>query len=324
MSAMPNMNPDHPDALVPWHYGEPFREQRQIRDGLAACDLSHRGVVTIAGQDRLSWLHTLTTAYIDENTMSCQALILSPNGHIEHDLHVISAQDVLWLIVETGTAPELVAYLQKMQFMLRVEVADRTDDFAVVGVVGPVVGEFPTWQSPEVFALNSQQVDKYVARRPADFQVSEVIVPRAELADYLAQYPLVGSWAWEAHRVRAGVPRMGFEIDHRTIPHEVGLITASVHLQKGCYRGQETVARVYNLGRPPRRIVALELDGSTNELPDSGAPIYFADKEVGRLGSVVQHFEDGPIGLAVIKRQVPIDAVLRVGEIAAAQTQIVA
>jgi folate-binding protein YgfZ len=324
VNAIAHNDPAHVDAPVPWHYGDPLREQRLIRSDTVACDLSHFGVIAVTGVDRLSWMHTLTTAYIDDSVTSLQSLILSPNGHIEHDIHLISHEDTVWLIVEPGTVDELIGHLKKMQFMLRVEVQDRTADVAVVGVSGHYESQLPTWYSPEIFRVDTPSTDKYVEARPADFQISQVLVPRSELAKFLSQFPLVGTWAWEANRIRAGVPRLGFEIDHRTIAHEVGLIGAAVHLNKGCYRGQETVARVYNLGRPPRRLVALEIDGSTNELPEPGTPIYFADKEVGVLASSTQHFEDGPIGLALIKRQVPIDAILRVGKIAASQTQIVA
>ena len=80
--------------------------------------------------------------------------------------------------------------------------------------------------------------------------------------------PLAGIWAAEALRVAAWRPRLGFETDHRTIVHEVDWLRTAVHLHKGCYRGQETVARVHNLGRPPRRLVFLHLDGSGHVLPD--------------------------------------------------------
>ena len=162
-----------------------------------------------------------------------------------------------------------------------------------------------------------------MAQRPADWKVSELFVPQNELAEVMAQDAPVGTWAWEAHRIRAGVPRLNFETDHKTIPHELGLIASSVHLNKGCYRGQETVARVYNLGKPPRRIVQLELDGSTNELPVLGDLVLWDGKEVGRVTSVTQDYESGPLALAVIKRSVPTDVVLTAGTVSASQTVIV-
>lgn len=129
-----------------------------------------------------------------------------------------------------------------------------------------------------------------------------------------------GTWASEALRVAALRPRFGVDTDHRTIPHELDWLRTAVHLNKGCYRGQETVARVRNLGRPPRRIVLLHLDGSEHALPEAGAPVLLGDRQVGRITSAVRHYEDGPLALAVVKSSVSQDETLTVGGIAAAQS----
>jgi folate-binding protein YgfZ len=311
------------DAGVAWHYGDPFREQKALAAGTGRVDLSHRGVITVVGSDRHTWLHSLTTADFLAPFTSLQALVLSPHGHIEHDLHVIDDGSTTWITVEPTTASELVRYLTMMKFMLEVEVTDVTQEFAVIGAPGHLTTTHPTWHSPDSLLLDSGVTDIYVPERPSSWQVSEVIVPRTELAAELADEVPVGTWAWEAHRIRAGVPRLNQDIDSRTIPHEVGLIAASVHLNKGCYRGQETVAKVYNLGKPPRRLVQLLIDGSTNELPELGAPISLGEKVVGALTSIVQDYELGPVGLGVIKRTTPLDAVLDVGGIAASQVPVV-
>ena len=323
MTAIPNMDDTSIDAPVAWHYGDPFREQRLLVDGTAHVDLSHYGVVVVSGEDRLSWLHSLTSQDFLSEFVSLQALILSPQGHLEHDLHAVEDGEQTWLIVEPGTAPALTKYLTMMKFMLRVDVQDVSDDFAVVGASGWVSSEYPTWHSPAAFGTPQEITDVYVAQRPDAWQVSQIIVPRLKLDDFLNSKSVVGTWAWEAHRIRAGVPRLNFESDSRTIPHELGLISSAVHLHKGCYRGQETVAKVYNLGKPPRRLVQLQIDGSTNDLPVVGTSVTWDEKEIGRLTSVIQDFENGPLGLAVIKRAVPVDAQLLVGEIAASQTPIV-
>ena len=130
-------------------------------------------------------------------------------------------------------------------------------------------------------------------------------------------------WAFEALRIAARVPRLGLDTDHRTIPHEVGWIENAVHLNKGCYRGQETVARVHNLGHPPRRLVFLDLDGSVDRLPAHGDPVELDGTAVGSVGSTARHYELGPIGLALVKRTVPVDATLLAGGVAAAQEVIV-
>lgn len=310
------------DASVPWHYGDPFKEQRTLLEGHGRIDLSHRELILVSGPDRHEWLHALLTQHLLEPFTSTQALSLSPNGHIEHDLHLVDDGEATWLILETGNSENLLPYLTKMKFRSDVQIEEVTDSYAVVGAPGWVTSEYPVWHSPAAYLANPESAVAYVPNRPASWQVSEIIVPRdlleAELAD-----ERIGTWAWEAHRIRAGVARFGFETDHRTIAHELGLITPAVHLQKGCYRGQETVARVYNLGKPPRRLVQLQIDGSTNELPVVGTAVFSDGVEVGRLTSVTQDYESGPLGLAVVKRNVPLDATLLVGDVAAAQTPIV-
>ena len=333
MTAMPTMDDNSIDAGVAWHYGDPFREQKALVSGEGRVDLSHRGVIMVTGADRHTWLHSLTTADFLAPFASLQALILSPHGHIEHDLHVIDDGSTTWITVEPNTAGEVVRYLTMMKFMLQVDVVEVTEQFAVVGAPGHVSARdvktvdvsaaHPIWHSSASLVLDSGVTDIYVPERPSSWQVSEVIVPRDELAVALADHSSVGTWAWEAHRIRAGVPRLNFDIDTRTIPHEVGLIAAAVHLNKGCYRGQETVAKVYNLGKPPRRLVQLLIDGSTNELPELGSAISFSDKVVGTMTSIVQDYELGPVGLGVIKRTVPLDAVLDVAGIAASQVPVV-
>jgi len=153
---------------------------------------------------------------------------------------------------------------------------------------------------------------------------TDLIVEPDAMGKLAATYPVAGLWALEAARIAAHLPRPGLDTDHRTLPHEIGLIDAAVHLNKGCYRGQETVARIQNVGRPPRRLVFLHLDGSVDRLPAHGAPITSEDgTEVGFVGSAARHFELGPIGLGLIKRSVPADAALLADGVAAAQEVIV-
>ncbi|WP_377645087.1 YgfZ/GcvT domain-containing protein [Oryzobacter terrae] len=317
------------DAGVAAHYGDPAREQRLLAEGLAAVDLSHRGVVTVTGPDRLTWLHSMTTQHLLglAPRVSRESLVLSPKGHVEHALHVVDDGTTTWITVEPGTAPALVEWLDSMRFMLRVEVADVTADFAVLGEpVGAesVEGEPLAWVDPWPGLVGDTVSYGPVDGHPAEGRAwRELIVPVGDLEAALGDRPLAGTWAAEALRVAAWRPRLGHETDHRTIPHEVDWLRTAVHLHKGCYRGQETIARVHNLGRPPRRIVFLHLDGSGHVLPDAGAPVVAGEREVGRLTSVARHFEDGPVALAVIKRSVAEDADLLAGGVSAAQTVVV-
>jgi folate-binding protein YgfZ len=287
-----------PDADVAAHYGDPLREQRLAMADGAVVDRSQRDVVRVSGPDRLSWLHSLTSQHLESVTPGrwTEALVLSPHGHVEHHLALVDDGASTWIQVEPGTGTALVAYLDSMRFMLRVEVEDVTPSYAVFSTL---VGGLE--------------------------HAEDHVVSRAGLADEIEAtgLPLAGHDAWEAMRIAAGLPRLGFETDHRTIPHEVGWIGRAVHLDKGCYRGQETVARVHNLGRPPRRLVLLHLDGTADTLPSPGTDVLLDDKVVGFLGTARHHAELGPIALAVVKRATPDDAHLMVAGMAAKAERIV-
>ena len=315
-----------PDEGVAAHYGDPMREQRATEESAGVVDRSGRGVLRITGPDRLSWLHSLTTQQLDGLAAgaAAQALILSPNGHIEHHLTLTDDGAAAWIHVEPGTAAALVEFLESMRFMLRVEVADVSQDHAVLTVLGPAAGDIAAGLDgvrasvkPGSFGTN-ELIDLIVARDRLPEAAGDLVRRGAVPA---------GMWAFEALRIAAHVPRLGLDTDHRTIPHEVGWIETAVNLDKGCYRGQETVARVHNLGHPPRRLVFLNLDGSEDRLPGHGDPVELDGPEkgtvVGFTGSAARHYELGPIGLALVKRTVPVDATLLAGGVPAAQEVIV-
>ncbi|MFD3513604.1 YgfZ/GcvT domain-containing protein [Streptomyces sp. NPDC058657] len=302
------------DEGVAAHYGDLFREQRSLADGKGFVDLSHRGVLSVSGADRLGWLHLLITQHVTELPagQATEALVLTANGHVEHALYLVDDGETTWVHVEPGTQGELIAYLEGMKFFYRVEVADRTEEFAVVWLPAGSIAEVPP--------------DVVVRETPHG---RDLFLPRKDLETYAAGYgPAAGVLAYEALRVEGHRPRLGFETDHRTIPHELGWIGSAVHLQKGCYRGQETVARVQNLGKPPRRLVFLHLDGSEVHLPPSGTPLRLASdgpegRQIGFVTTAVRHHELGPIALALVKRNVALDAGLLAGDTAAAQEVVV-
>lgn len=304
-----------PDAGVAWHYGDPMREQRQLDQAGAVVDLSHRGVLTVTGPDRLTWLHSLTSQYLEGLApgVGTTALILSPQGHIEHAFYGVDDGETFWAHTEPGAAGALVQWLDRMRFMLRVEVADRSDEIGVVWQSG-AVGRSETGSTEGGNAIRSGQ-DSLAG--------SELFVPRDQVSTELDRGPRCGMWAYEARRIAAGVPRIGLDTDQRTIPNEVGLLGVAVHLAKGCYRGQETIARVHTLGRPPRRLIRMQLDGSPERLPEVGAAITAAGRSVGFVGTSARHYEDGPIALGLIKRNVAVDAEFEVDGIAAAQEVLV-
>ncbi|WP_211199017.1 YgfZ/GcvT domain-containing protein [Phytoactinopolyspora limicola] len=293
-----------PDQGVAAHYGDPLREQRRLAAGTGAVDLSHRAVVRVSGPDRLTWLHQLTTQHLEllEPGQATTALVLDAHGRVEHAMYGVDDGAAIWFHVEPGTAEPLVRYLDSMRFWSQVEVEDVTADFAIV------------W---EPVSEPAEHLSRITSRG------RDVFVPRTEVAGYVNHDTLAGTWAHEALRIEAHEARLGFDTDERTIPHEVGWIGSAVHLDKGCYRGQETVARVHTLGRPPRRLVLLHLDGSVDHLPEHGDDVRAGERTVGYVGSAARHHELGPIALAVVKRNVPVDAALEAGGVAAAQETVV-
>jgi len=285
-----------PDAGAVWHYGDPLREQRALVAGTAGVDLSHRPVFTIAGADRLRWLNDITSQDFaslppGEPTL---AYILDAQGHLTHAFGATDDGHTLWCHTEPGHLAPLLEWLRRMVFVTRVEIAE---------------------------------VDDHVLALPPGATAGPVIVPRADLDAALGE-TRAGIWAMEALRIASGTPRVFLDTDERTIPNELAnpaddRLGPAVHLRKGCYPGQETVARVYNLGRPPRRLTLLHLDGSAERLPAVGAEVLLDGRPVGRMGTSERHYELGPVGLALLKRTVPIDAELLADGIAVAQEVLV-
>jgi folate-binding protein YgfZ len=310
---------DGPDGVAA-HYGDPLREQRHLEQTAGWVDRGNRGVIRLVGPDRLSWLHSLSTQHVEQLAagQGAQTLILSPQGHVEHHLVLADDGEFTWIDVEPGTVAALAKFLESMRFMLRVDPVDLSAAYAVLSVMGPqtdavLAASDLTVGTPD-YAVSTS--DGIVVRRMPGSGV-DLIVPRSRAEAVIDALELAGAqpagmWAYEALRVAARRPRFGLDTDHRTLPHEVGWIETAVHLDKGCYRGQETVARVHNLGRPPRRLVFLHLDGSDEQLPVHGTPVTVEDNPVGFIGTPARHHELGPIALALIKRSTPVDAALLV------------
>ena len=295
---------DGRDSAVAAHYGSFNAEQRALEAADAFVDLSHRDVLRIDGADRLTWLHSLTTQHLSDLApkQGTAALVLSPQGHVEHAFHGYDDGESFWAHTEPGHGAALAEWLDRMRFMMRVEVHDVTQEYAVA------------WRPR----------DERSCTDPAAALAAYDVVPRDRLEQYAeAAGRPAGMWAFEALRIARGEPRFGVDTDHRSIPNEVGWIPTAVHLDKGCYRGQETVARVHTLGRPPRRLTLLHLDGSENRLPTEGSPVLHGEREVGFVGSSARHHELGPIALALLKRNVPVDAELTVDGMPAAQEVVV-
>jgi len=333
--AIEDLAPESADAGVAAHYGDPMREQRLLETAVGLVDRSNRDVIAVPGEERASWLHTLTTQHLSglRAGQGSELLVLSPHGHVEQHAFVTEDGTTAWLDTEPGAGAGLLKYLEMMRFFTKVEPRDASAEMAVYSLVGPgasdifelsppILAEVPGPKfaagsvPPEATALYKvRDLDGILARRvPLGV---DLLVPRDRKLDL--DVPPAGLWAYEAVRVAHRIPRLGWETDHKTIPAEAGFMAQAVHLDKGCYRGQETVARVHHLGRPPRRLVLLHLDGvATDHPPAQGTPVELDGRQVGFAGTAVRHHELGMIALAVVKRSVPDDARLLVGDSAAA------
>ena len=384
--AVPNAVGD-PDELVPAHYGDPLREQRLLADGLAVSALA-RDVVAVTGADRLTWLTTLSSQQLTAlapGDGGAEALLLDARGHIAHALAALDDGRTLLLVTEAGDGPALAALLDRMRFMLRVEVGAREDLVALgalgagrerlrraadgagalvgawtdpwpgvveggtsydVGLDSPHPGRayaagfvlVPATRVVEVvraFAAGGLANEESPAGGPADENAEDAADgslnenaasgppdenaaggPAAESGGALTAVAehdaLAGAMAWEALRIEAGRPRRAREVDERAIPHELDWLRTAVHLTKGCYPGQETIARTLNLGRPPRRLTLLQLDGLAGGLPAPGDVVRLGERAVGAVTSTARHHELGPIALALLRRGVPAEAALSV------------
>jgi hypothetical protein len=290
------------DAGAIWHFGEPNQEQRALVAGKGWADLSHRAVISISGADRTKWLNDMMTQELATLPVGqwSETLLLDAQGHIEQQLFLVDDGQIIWLHTEAEKSEELVTFLNKMKFMLDVDVQDRSAEFAVLRAPGTA----DSFGGPFALVPRSELPERYSAYRNAG----------------LVQ---VGTWALEAERIAAGRARILLETDHKSIPNELGFLNTAVHMNKGCYRGQETVAKVFNLGHPPRRLVLLHLDGSMVHMPEHGAKVTLEGREIGFIGSMARHFELGPIALAVIKRTTPVEATLDIDGVSATQEVLV-
>ena len=334
------------DAGVAAHYGNPMIEQRRLLAGEAIVDLSHRGVLSVSGPDRLSWLNSIASQELRGLVPgeSTEMLLLDQTGRLEYAIQVLDDGVETWLMVEAQELPGLHAWLDKMRFTLRVQVVDHTLSYATMGTMATDLSAVPlepaapngvplVWRDPWVgVSTGGYQYSEAPLHPGASWHWTEALVPRASLSTLrdalrsagptgIGTVMAAGLLAFEALRIAAWRPRRATEVDERSIPHELDWLRTAVHLNKGCYRGQETVAKVHNLGHPPRRLVLLHLDGSESVLPVHGDEVQ-ADRQlpggeperrfVGTITSSAIHYELGPIALAVIKRTVPATVTLYV------------
>ncbi|WIV59930.1 YgfZ/GcvT domain-containing protein [Amycolatopsis nalaikhensis] len=326
---------NHPEAGVPWHWGDPFAEQRTASRGVVVVDRSHREFLAVSGEERLSWLHLVISQHVTElaEGSGTEALVLDSQGRVETHMVLAHLDGTVYLDTDPGTSvtsalpkggPQtLREYLEAMKFWSKVDIRDATGELALLTVLGPdaerVLSAVGVEVGTEPYAVAALPGGGFARRMPWPGRFSvDLAVPRDALVDWWKKLTdagarAAGSWVFDALRVESVRPRLGVDTDDRTIPHEVGWVGSAAHVAKGCYRGQETVSKVHNVGRPPRNLLLLHLDGSPEVTPETGDPVLLDGRTVGRIGTVIQHHELGPIALALVKRSTPVGAELLTG-----------
>ncbi|MEY4398446.1 MAG: hypothetical protein RLZ53_1022 [Actinomycetota bacterium] len=295
-------------------FSNPLVEQRGLLAGTSAVSLD-KSLITVTGEDRLTWLHALLSQNLRglRQGESAEALLLNPQGHIEAIAHVVDDGATTFLIVDTAAAQTLFDHLTRMKLRTKVELA-LNEEIQVFGTFGkPLDGASLVWHDPWPGVYPGGH--RYAKTAGDSWDYYESVADSCDLEP-------AGTEALTALRIAANRPGME-EIDEKTLPHELDLLATAVHLSKGCYRGQEAVAKVHNLGHPPRRLVLLHLDGSAHVLPKPGTQVLHGDQEVGRVTSVATHYEAGAIALAVVKRNLHLAAPLEIEGVSAAQEEIV-
>ena len=278
------------------HFGNPLGEQRQLLQSQAAIHRIDEQVLLLSGEDALSWLHSITSQNIKnlKPGESTETLVLTPTGHIEHQIKVVAFDGGLYLIVNKEKAPALFKWLTQMRFRSKVEISET--DLEIWGGFGDLGLSELVWV--DGFDAEPKGSVRYAAEVQSFPYREYLLAPGKKPA--LAE---AGMLAIDALRIAAGRPEIT-DIDDRSLPHEFDWLASSVHLSKGCYRGQETVAKVHNLGHPPRRLIVLNLEvGDTVANP--GEEISYQGKLVGKVLAGALHYEAGSLALGLVNRNTP-------------------
>lgn len=325
---LPEAVPTPASPHTTWHCGDPFAEQRAAQVA-GYLDLRHLGVLHITGEDAPTWLNSLLAQKVDDLSPTTQdspfgelrrGYVLDRNGRIEFETWVTRGADGYLLATPREQLAELHDYFQKMVFWSKVSLTEC--NLAVVALTGTAIAQ-PALKDQLINLLNSASGDS----EPESLQLFAIGRPRglhlimgfiapsytAALGDVLnaENFTPSGRWTWDALRVVHGIPEIATDADKRTLPHEFDSVGtpesgAGASTTKGCYRGQETVAKIHNVGLPPRRQVVMLLDGSSEIRPTNGTALTDSKgKEVGRCGTVVDHYEYGPIALGLVRRTFP-------------------
>ncbi|MDN6477874.1 MAG: folate-binding protein [Corynebacterium variabile] len=322
------------ESVTARHYGYPLVEQTRVDEGSAGlADGWDRVALLVTGEEARSWLNGFISQKVDaaQPGTATDGLLLDAQGRVEQEFGIsvvdLDGSPAVLMDVAADHADALEDFLRRMVFWARVEIS--RPELTRLSLLGREADpDFPGPGHAGTTTPLAPSADFWRTRVTSGVPVTDLWVPRSELKpvwDALVETGArpTGGAAVDAWRLRDRRPVLGVDTDDRLIPHEVpawigagidgatrladateGPTGSAVHLNKGCYRGQETVSRVHNLGRPPRLLVLLQLDGSAGRLPDVGADVTAGGRTVGRMGTPVQDADYGPVALALVKRAV--------------------
>ncbi|HYP55210.1 MAG TPA: hypothetical protein VEQ41_02760 [Solirubrobacterales bacterium] len=293
-------------------------QYRQLREECGMVDRSGRGKLLVEGPDAPEFLQGQLTNDVEglEPGEGCYAALLDRKANIQADMRVLRlAEGALWLDTEPATRELVHRHLRTYKIGREVDVDDVSEERAIVALLGPRSAEIArTAALPEHAseAARVEGVECLAVGTDAGVDLIAAATDAERLREALADRGAVevGEEAAEILRVEAGRPRHGVEMTSETMPAEAGIVERAVSFEKGCYIGQEPVARLHYKGRPNRRLRGLRLSA----LAELGATLRLADKEVGRLGGVALSPAHGPIALAIVRREAEPGAELAVGE----------
>jgi folate-binding protein YgfZ len=295
-------------------------QYRALREEAGFLDRSARAKLILGGEDDpAEYLQGQLTNDVEgiDPDQGCYAALLDRKGHVQADMRVLRRGDgSVWLDLEPEPAANVLRHLVTYSVGRQLQIEDVTADWAISSLIGPRAGSLAGFEG-----LGPEH-----AQRSRDWDGIQVLAVATDLgldlitsADHLpalrerlvAQGAVeVSEEAAEILRVESGRPRFGFEISAAAMPAEVGIVERAVDFEKGCYIGQEPVARLHYRGKPNRRLCGLRL----SSVARGGEALYLGDREVGTIGTAALSPALGPIALAVVRREAEPGATVRVGE----------
>jgi len=293
-------------------------QYRQLREECGLLDRSERGKLAVGGAEAAEYLQGQLTNDVEGLAPGggCYAALLDRKGHMQGDMRVLrTAADEVWIDTEPEALEAVRRHLEMYKVGRQVEIADLTAERAILSLIGPRSVEVAGTAALPEHACEATSVAGVECRAVGTHDGIDLVAAREDSAPLREALLAAGAAevspeAAEVLRIEAGTPRFGAEMSGETMPAEAGIVEAAVDFEKGCYIGQEPVARLHYRGRPNRHLRGLELSAPATP----GAALRLGEKEVGRIGSACVSPARGPIGLAVVRREAEPGAELDVGE----------